>query len=79
MYFDSVNQTLFTKCTASFTVSQCSGLGASFCYMLSYLVGRPVVYRYLTERVEKCSPQVRPFWKEIQVDMVRLQCRKLLI
>ncbi|KAJ6665134.1 hypothetical protein lerEdw1_005365 [Lerista edwardsae] len=37
---------------------QCSGLGASFCYMLSYLVGRPVVYRYLTEKAVKWSQQV---------------------
>ncbi|KAJ7420185.1 Transmembrane protein 41B [Willisornis vidua] len=36
----------------------CSGLGASFCYMLSYLVGRPVVYRYLTEKAVKWSEQV---------------------
>ncbi|CDQ82168.1 transmembrane protein 41B [Oncorhynchus mykiss] len=43
---------------ALFLVCLCSGLGASFCYMLSYLVGRPVVYRYLTERVQKWSQQV---------------------
>ncbi|KAG9331810.1 hypothetical protein JZ751_016964 [Albula glossodonta] len=36
----------------------CSGLGASFCYMLSYLVGRPVVYRYLTEKARNWSQQV---------------------
>ncbi|XP_020917909.1 transmembrane protein 41B isoform X3 [Sus scrofa] len=36
----------------------CSGLGASFCYMLSYLVGRPVVYKYLTEKAVKWSQQV---------------------
>ncbi|XP_029497554.1 transmembrane protein 41B-like [Oncorhynchus nerka] len=43
---------------ALFLVCLCSGLGASFCYMLSYLVGRPVVYRYLTERAQKWSQQV---------------------
>lgn len=37
---------------------QCSGLGASFCYLLSYLVGRPVVYKYLTEKAVKWSQQV---------------------
>ncbi|XP_048707994.1 transmembrane protein 41B isoform X3 [Caretta caretta] len=42
------------RCTSSL----CSGLGASFCYMLSYLVGRPVVYRYLTEKAVKWSEQV---------------------
>ncbi|XP_062327467.1 transmembrane protein 41B [Osmerus eperlanus] len=43
---------------ALFLVCLCSGLGASFCYMLSYLVGRPVVYKYLTERAHKWSQQV---------------------
>lgn len=43
---------------ALFLVCLCSGLGASFCYMLSYLVGRPIVYKYLTERAQKWSQQV---------------------
>ncbi|XP_074521883.1 transmembrane protein 41B [Halichoeres trimaculatus] len=43
---------------ALFLVCLCSGLGASFCYMLSYLVGRPVVYKYLAERAQKWSLQV---------------------
>ncbi|XP_013882251.1 transmembrane protein 41B [Austrofundulus limnaeus] len=43
---------------ALFLVCLCSGLGASFCYLLSYLVGRPVVYKYLTERAQKWSQQV---------------------
>ncbi|KAI1903899.1 hypothetical protein AGOR_G00000160 [Albula goreensis] len=43
---------------ALFLVCLCSGLGASFCYMLSYLVGRPVVYRYLTEKARNWSQQV---------------------
>ncbi|XP_073715518.1 transmembrane protein 41B [Misgurnus anguillicaudatus] len=43
---------------ALFLVCLCSGLGASFCYMLSYLVGRPLVYKYLTERAQKWSQQV---------------------
>ncbi|KAJ7402534.1 transmembrane protein 41B [Pitangus sulphuratus] len=44
--------------SAAFLMFLCSGLGASFCYMLSYLVGRPVVYRYLTEKAVKWSEQV---------------------
>ncbi|XP_043915239.1 transmembrane protein 41B isoform X4 [Protopterus annectens] len=36
----------------------CSGLGASFCYLLSYVVGRPVVYKYLTDKAVKWSQQV---------------------
>ncbi|XP_068595534.1 transmembrane protein 41B [Brachionichthys hirsutus] len=43
---------------ALFLVCLCSGLGASFCYMLSYLVGRPVVYKYLSERAQKWAQQV---------------------
>ncbi|XP_016887793.1 transmembrane protein 41B [Cynoglossus semilaevis] len=43
---------------ALFLVCLCSGLGASFCYMLSYLVGRPIVYKYLKERAKKTSEQV---------------------
>ncbi|XP_029284481.1 transmembrane protein 41B [Cottoperca gobio] len=43
---------------ALFLVCLCSGLGASFCYSLSYLVGRPIVYKYLTERARKWSQQV---------------------
>ncbi|KAG8001565.1 Transmembrane protein 41B [Nibea albiflora] len=43
---------------ALFLVCLCSGLGASFCYMLSYLVGRPMVYKYLSERAQKWSQQV---------------------
>ncbi|XP_041054230.1 transmembrane protein 41B isoform X1 [Carcharodon carcharias] len=43
---------------ALFLVCLCSGLGASFCYMLSYLVGRPVVHKYLTDRATKWSQQV---------------------
>ncbi|XP_048401846.1 transmembrane protein 41B [Stegostoma tigrinum] len=43
---------------ALFLVCLCSGLGASFCYMLSYLVGRPIVYKYLTDRATKWSQQV---------------------
>ncbi|XP_072322615.1 transmembrane protein 41B [Scyliorhinus torazame] len=43
---------------ALFLVCLCSGVGASFCYMLFYLVGRPVVYKYLTDRATKWSQQV---------------------
>ncbi|XP_043915237.1 transmembrane protein 41B isoform X2 [Protopterus annectens] len=43
---------------ALFLVCLCSGLGASFCYLLSYVVGRPVVYKYLTDKAVKWSQQV---------------------
>ncbi|KAH0620892.1 hypothetical protein JD844_021774 [Phrynosoma platyrhinos] len=50
---------------ALFLVCLCSGLGASFCYMLSYLVGRPVVYRYLTEKAMKWSKQTEVYNLEL--------------
>ncbi|XP_053305134.1 transmembrane protein 41B [Spea bombifrons] len=43
---------------ALFLVCLCSGLGASFCYMLSFHVGRPMVYKYLTDKAVKWSQQV---------------------
>uniref|UniRef100_A4II98 Transmembrane protein 41B n=1 Tax=Xenopus tropicalis TaxID=8364 RepID=TM41B_XENTR len=43
---------------ALFLVCLCSGLGASFSYLLSYLVGRPVVYKYLSDKAIKWSQQV---------------------
>ncbi|XP_037360524.1 transmembrane protein 41B-like [Talpa occidentalis] len=44
---------------ALFLVCLCSGLGASFCYMLSHLLGRPVVHKYLRKKAEKWSQQVK--------------------
>ncbi|KAM9825027.1 transmembrane protein 41B isoform 2-T2 [Syngnathus typhle] len=49
---------LYPQREQNYTIATCSGLGASFCYMLSYLVGRPIVYRYLTEKAQKWSQQV---------------------
>ena len=43
---------------ALFLVCLCSALGSSFCYMLSHLVGRPVVHKYFTERAQQWSQQV---------------------
>ncbi|XP_028649582.2 transmembrane protein 41B [Erpetoichthys calabaricus] len=43
---------------ALFLVCLCSGLGASFCYMLSYLVEDQWSYKYLTEKALKWSQQV---------------------
>ena len=37
----------------------CSATGASFCYLLSYLVGRKLVNRYLPERAAAWSEQVQ--------------------
>ncbi|XP_064600596.1 transmembrane protein 41B-like isoform X3 [Liolophura sinensis] len=39
-------------------VCLCSGLGASFCYLLSYLVGRRLVAKYIPERVAEWQRHV---------------------
>ena len=41
-----------------FFVSQCSSVGASFCYLLFYLVGRRLVQYYLPDRVAQWCEQV---------------------
>ncbi|KAK7099449.1 transmembrane protein 41B-like isoform X2 [Littorina saxatilis] len=39
-------------------VCLCSGLGASFCYLLSYMVGRRIVQKYIPERVANWQQHV---------------------
>ncbi|XP_050729896.1 transmembrane protein 41B-like isoform X3 [Eriocheir sinensis] len=36
----------------------CSATGASFCYLLSYLVGRPIVLKYLPDRTKSWQEKV---------------------
>ena len=43
---------------ALFVWMQCSAIGASFCYLLSYLVGRRIVWRYMPERAIEWSTHV---------------------
>ncbi|XP_078584809.1 transmembrane protein 41B-like [Branchiostoma floridae x Branchiostoma japonicum] len=43
---------------ALFIVCLCSATGASFCYLLSYLVGRRLVLRYIPDRVKQWSATV---------------------
>ncbi|XP_073246779.1 transmembrane protein 41B-like [Porites lutea] len=49
---------LFPFPLALFLVCLCSSVGASFCYLLFYLVGRQLVQRYLPERVNQWQEQV---------------------
>ena len=42
-------------------IFQCSGLGASFCYLLSYLVGKRLVIRYIPERVTEWQNHVSTY------------------
>ena len=39
----------------------CSATGASFCYLLSYLAGRPIVLKYLPERTKSWQEKVGVF------------------
>ncbi|XP_013378653.1 transmembrane protein 41B isoform X2 [Lingula anatina] len=49
---------LFPYYLSLFTVCMCSGIGASFCYLLSYLVGRQLVQKYIPERVAEWKSHV---------------------
>jgi len=50
---------LFPFPLALVLVCLCSAFGASFCYLLSYLVGRRIVNTYFPERAEQWSMQVQ--------------------
>ena len=56
------------KCGCAISL-QCSGIGASFCYMLSYMVGRRLVMKYFPDRVAGWQQQVSQLneWMEIYI------------
>lgn len=43
---------------ALFLVCMCSGIGATGCYAISYFIGKPLVHKYLEERVRKWNEVV---------------------
>jgi uncharacterized membrane protein YdjX (TVP38/TMEM64 family) len=49
---------LFPFSLALFLVCLCSAVGASLCYLLSYLVGRRIILKYWPERAAQWSAQV---------------------
>lgn len=49
---------LFPFHLALFLVCLCSGIGASFCYLMSYLVGRRLVAKYIPDRVAEWQSHV---------------------
>jgi len=49
---------LFSFPIALTLICTCSALGASICYLLSYLLGRKLVLQYFREKVEHWSAQV---------------------
>jgi len=58
IFLSIVSGFLFRFPVALFAVCFCSATGASFCYLLSYLIGRRLVRRYLPERAASWSAKV---------------------
>jgi len=58
IFLSIISGFLFPFPVALFSVCFCSATGASFCYLLSYLVGRKLVRHYLPERAAQWSEKV---------------------
>merc|ERR1719154_571920 len=58
IFLSIISGFLFPFSLALFSVCFCSATGASFCYLLSYLVGRKLVRKYLPERAASWSEKV---------------------
>jgi len=58
IFLSIISGFLFPFPVALFSVCFCSATGASFCYLLSYLVGRKLVRHYLPERAAQWSAKV---------------------
>jgi len=58
IFLSIISGFLFPFPVALFSVCFCSATGASFCYLLSYLVGRRLVRHYLPERAAQWSAKV---------------------
>ena len=58
IFLSIISGFLFPFPVALFSVCFCSATGASFCYLLSYLVGRRLVRHYLPERSAQWSAKV---------------------
>jgi len=58
IFLSIISGFLFPFPLALFSVCFCSATGASFCYLLSYLVGRRLVYKYLPQRAANWSQKV---------------------
>jgi len=50
---------LFSFPVALLLICFCSATGASFCYLLSYLSGRRIIYRFFPQRVQEWSETVQ--------------------
>ncbi|XP_023342429.1 transmembrane protein 41B [Eurytemora carolleeae] len=58
IFLSIISGFLFPFPLALFTVCFCSATGASFCYLLSYLVGRRLVRTYIPDRANDWSKKV---------------------
>jgi len=58
IFLSIISGFLFPFPLALFSVCLCSALGASFCYLLSYLVGRRLVRKYLPQRANNWALKV---------------------
>merc|ERR1711936_1367002 len=56
---------LFPFPVALFLVCFCSACGASFCYLLSSVIGRKIVKKYFPERIKKWKQQVDRHQKDL--------------
>lgn len=58
IFLSIVSGYLFRFPVALLLICFCSATGASFCYLLSYLAGKPLVHKYLPERAADWSRKV---------------------
>merc|ERR1712079_133575 len=58
IFLSIVSGYLFSFPVALLLICFCSATGASFCYLLSYLAGKPLVHKYLPERAADWSRKV---------------------
>ena len=58
IFLSIVSGYLFSFQVALLLVCFCSATGASFCYLLSYLAGRPLVQKYIPDRAEEWAKKV---------------------
>lgn len=58
IFLSIVSGYLFSFPVALILVCFCSATGASFCYLLSYLAGRPLVQKYVPDRAEEWAKKV---------------------
>merc|ERR1712141_239668 len=58
IFLSIVSGYLFAFPIALFLVCFCSATGASLCYLLSYLAGRPLVQKYVPERATEWARKV---------------------